>query len=80
MATKIKKTITKKPLGELNRGQGVGGVSTGGGAGRADVKKKQNREQNKNIARAALRVGTMGYDAMVSSAIKKAKAKKATKK
>ena len=64
MATKIKKTNNS---------------TTGVGAGRAYVKKKQNREQNKLLAEAALRVGTFGYDAVVSNAVKKAKAKKAVK-
>ena len=86
MATKIKKTITKKPKGELNRGQGLptGGTSTGGGAGRAYVQKKHNQEINKGIAKAGLRLATAGLSSFVEpsveKAVAKAKAKKAVKR
>ena len=90
MATKIKKTLTHatksaskdnsayytsdaaKKNAKSNSGFG-GGKTSGGGAGRAEVKKKQQR---KNMADLALRMGTFGYDYVVSEAVKKAKSKK----
>lgn len=81
MATKIKKTITKKPTtpskGELNRGQGTGSVAVGKGVSRADAQKQYKKKlANETV----LRYATFGYDALVSDAVKKAKAKKAAKK
>lgn len=74
-------TTGTKSKGELNRGQGVrskGELNRGQGTVPSDIQKK--RETRKNMARVALRIGTMGYDAMVSDAVKKAKVKKAAKK